>query len=667
MTPSTTPPLQPLLSDAVIALRAPTQVWSGRDGDLGAAPIDGVYHGDVRHVRELVLECAESDVEYISVAPDSASHVVFGGLLRGADDATPDPKVRLVRDRRVADGVLAETWTVASHLPTATRVTLRLRLRPDFATLHEVKAGIAGAAGSDGGGGGDAPVVTVAPGSATARSGSASSTLTAEGATVTSGPGGAIEAVWALGVPAHGEAEAVWSLALHDDTMVVRGADGVWPGTARITVPEGADPRLARWLDTALDDLDALRLALPGHPDDEFFAAGAPWFFTLFGRDAIWAARLALPLDVRVAASTLRVLARLQGTAHDVETAQEPGKILHELRAAPLEIPGEGVVLPPLYYGSVDSTPLWVCLLADAWRAGMPDDEVAALLPTLRGALTWLLEHGDSDGDGFIDYIDRSGRGLANQGWKDSGDSIQWRDGALADGPIALCEVQGYAYEAALAGAELLEAFGPVGDAASGPEAAGTSPSGDLSPAGLRAWAADLRTRFAASYWVETPEGRYPAVALDRDKRPVDTLTSNIGHLLGTGILDPAEEEHVAALLLGPTMSTGFGIRTMSSGAAGYWPLSYHGGSVWTHDTAIAVHGMHRAGLADQAERAVVGLLAVAEGFAYRVPELHGGDPATRSGVPTPYPAACRPQAWSAAAAITCLAVSGARAGAVAV
>ncbi|PUB26973.1 glycogen debranching enzyme-like protein [Promicromonospora sp. AC04] len=705
MTPSTerTPqqplqPLQPLLSDAVIALRAPTQVWSGRDGDLGGAPIDGVYHGDVRHVRGLTLECAESAVEYISVAPEGASHVVFGGLLRGADDDQPDPKVRLVRDRRVSDGSLAETWTVSSHLPEATRVTLRLRLRPDFAVMHDVKAGLAGTGSDSTTGTGDGPGdgfvnddglvnddgdglvdddthvnglvnddgdgdgqgdldVTVAPGSATARSGTRSFTLTAAGATVTTGATGEIEATWPLDVPARGQAEAAWSLALHDDSLVVRGADGTWPGSSPGTwpgspsgadpadVPPGADPRLGRWLDTALDDLDALRLALPDHPADEFFAAGAPWFFTLFGRDALWAARLALPLDTRIAASTLRVLARLQGTTNDVATAQEPGKILHELRATPLEIPGEGVVLPPLYYGSVDSTPLWVCLLADAWHAGMPDDDVAALLPALRRALTWLLEHGDSDGDGFIDYIDRSGRGLANQGWKDSGDSIQWRDGTLAEGPIALCEVQGYAYEAALAGADLLEAFDPA-------------PSGPLHSAALRAWAADLRTRFAQAYWVETPEGRYPAVALDRDKRPVDTLTSNIGHLLGTGILDATEEGHVADLLLGPTMSTGFGIRTMSAGAAGYWPLSYHGGSVWTHDTAIAVHGMHRAGLAEHARQAVDGLLAAAEGFAYRVPELHSGDPATRAGVPTPYPAACRPQAWSAAAAITCLAVS---------
>jgi hypothetical protein len=662
-TPSTerTTPLQPLLSDAVIALRAPTQVWSGRDGDLGGAPIDGVYHGDVRHVRRLALECAESAVEYISVASEGASRVVFGGLLRAVDDAQPDPKVRLVRDRRVVDGSLAETWTVRSRLPEAVRVTLRLRLRPDFSTLHDVKAGLAGQAEAGSGADADADAdldVTVADGSATARSGARSFTLTAAGATVTTNADGEIQASWPLEVSALGEAEAAWSLALHDDALVVRGAEGTWPGASLGVgpgAPSSADPRLGRWLETALDDLDALRLTLPDHPADEFFAAGAPWFFTLFGRDALWAARLALPVDTRVAASTLRVLARLQGTTHDVETAQEPGKILHELRATPLEIPQADVVLPPLYYGSVDSTPLWVCLLADAWRAGMPDSDVAALLPALRGALTWLLEHGDSDGDGFLDYIDRTGRGLANQGWKDSGDSIQWRDGKLAEGPIALCEVQGYAYEAALAGADLLEAFDP---AASDASASDPAASGSLRPSALRAWAADLRAQFAQAYWVQTPEGRYPAIALDQAKRAVDTLTSNIGHLLGTGILDAADERHVADLLLGPTMSTGFGSRTISTGAAGYWPLSYHGGSVWTHDTAIAAHGMLRAGLAEHAERAVAGLLAAAEGFDYRVPELHSGDPATRAGMPTPYPAACRPQAWSAAAAITCLAVA---------
>ncbi|MER7797868.1 glycogen debranching N-terminal domain-containing protein [Microbacterium sp. NPDC096154] len=623
--PQAQPPLQPLLHDREIALRAPTQVWSGPGGDLGAAPIDGVYHGDVRHIRALALTCDESAIEWVGTARHGASHAVFSALLRGIDDATPDPRVRLIRERIVEAGVVRERLALRNGRDTAVAATLRVRLRPDFASLHDVKAGRAGAVAFE---------MLPADGSAAVSSGAQRFVVSAERGRARTGEE-QIELEWRLRADARGEATAAWSVALADQTLVVRAPSRPAPwdvGDLAASVPR-SEPRLARWLETALDDLDALRLALPDHPDDEFYAAGAPWFFTLFGRDSLWAARLLLPIDVRVAASTLRVLARLQGTQDDPDAAQEPGKILHELRATVLEIPGEDVSLPPLYYGSVDATPLWICLLADAWRAGMPDDEVRALLPALRRALAWLTERGDSDGDGFVDYLDRSGRGLANQGWKDSGDSIQWRDGRLAQGPIALCEVQGYAYEAALAGADILAHFG---------EDAGE----------LREWASALRARFREAYWVHTPEGRYPAVALDRDKRPVDALTSNIGHLLGTGILDPDEERHVASLLLRETMASGYGLRTMSTGAAGYWPLSYHGGSVWTHDTAIAVHGMLRAGLADEARAAAEGLLAAAEGFGYRVPELHSGDPLSETGAPTPYPAACRPQAWSAAAAV---------------
>lgn len=623
--------LQPLLNDALIVLRAPTQVWSAGAGDIGSAPVHGVYHGDVRHVRTLTASCDESMIEWISTAPDGASRVVFGGLLRGVDDTTPDPKVRLLRDRRVADGVVSEAWTLHSRLDQPVRATLRLRLTPEFAQLHEVKSGHAHPRRTE---------TTVDGDTVRVDAGPQGLELAAPGARVASGADG-IDAEWSVEVPALGDVEVGWTLTLRDDTLVVGSASAPARWDAAAVAADAADPRLSRWLRTALDDLDALRLVLPAHPGDEFFAAGAPWFFTLFGRDSIWAARLALPLDREIAASTLRVLARLQGTDDDAQTAQEPGKILHELRASALEMPGEGIVLPPKYYGSVDSTPLWVCLLADAHRAGMPDDEVRELLPALRAALGWIRDHGDSDGDGFLDYIDRLGTGLSNQGWKDSGDSIQWRDGTLAEGPIALCEVQAYAYEAALAGADLLDAFGDDADAADA--------------AFWRAWAADLKARFAETYWVETPEGRYPAIALDRDKRPVDSLTSNIGHLIGTGILSPDEEEHVASLLLGESMSSGYGIRTMSTGAAGYWPLSYHGGSVWVHDTAIAAHGMLRAGLTGPARAVVSGLLDAAEGFAYRVPELHAGDPRSHSSVPTPYPAACRPQAWSAAAAVVCL------------
>jgi hypothetical protein len=634
---------QPFLSDRIVALTAPTQAWSGADGDMGAAPIDGIYHGDTRFVRTLDLSYASADGDFArpewvrSTAP-SAGEVRFDGLLRDIDDRWPDPKVRLERVRRVTDGAAEETLTVRSHLADPVSLRLRIALAPDFAPLQEVKAGapaaVAPTSERDG-----ADHVVVRSGdsvlSIAARSVDASADASAEVSAEVS-TDGTVVLQWRLDLASYGSASVAWSAGMDDPSLVVRAVAGPVPWEEP-RVPEGADPRLDRWLHRALGDLGALRLTLPGDPDDVFFAAGAPWFFTLFGRDSLWAARLLLPLDATIAASTLRVLARLQGSATQPETAEQPGKIMHELRSSTLAMPGEGIVLPPLYYGTVDATPLWVCLLADAAREGMPADEVEELLPHLERALQWITS--STGAHGFLDYVDETGHGLSNQGWKDSGDSIQWRDGRLAEGPIALCEVQGYAYEAALGGADLLDRFGRDG------------------ADGLRTWAAALKQRFADRFWVSTPEGRYPAIALDRDGNPVDTLTTNAGHLLGTGILDPGDEAEVSRLLAGGTVSSGFGLRTLSTGAAGYWPLSYHGGSVWTHDTAIVARGMARAGRVDDARAVVSGLLAAAEAFDYRVPELHAGDAAADVAAPAPYPAACRPQPWSAAAAVTAWAV----------
>jgi glycogen debranching enzyme len=426
-----------------------------------------------------------------------------------------------------------------------------------------------------------------------------------------------------------------FDLAAEASGAVVAGVTG--PARWTDLDPAPADDRLRRWLDRALDDLEALRLTTTRSPGDVFLAAGAPWFFTLFGRDSLWAARFLLPVDggLIVARGTLRALAGLQGTRSVSETAEQPGKIMHELRSRTLTIPGEGISLPPLYYGTVDATALWITLLDEAWRAGLPDDEVRDLLPHVEAALAWMRDFGDSDGDGLLEYVDETGHGLSNQGWKDSGDSVQWRDGTLATGPIALVEVQAYAYEAALAGASLLERFGEAGAADE-----------------WRAWAARLRARFHASFWIQDPAGDYLAVALDADKRPVDTVTSNLGHVLGTGILTAEQAALIATRLVSPEMSSGFGLRTMSTDSAGYWPLSYHGGSVWTHDTAIAVSGLAREGLVDDAASLAEGLLAAAPWFDYRMPELHSGDDAREIPRPVPYPAACRPQAWSAAAAV---------------
>jgi glycogen debranching enzyme len=292
------------------------------------------------------------------------------------------------------------------------------------------------------------------------------------------------------------------------------------------------------------------------------------------------------------------------------------------------------MLLPPLYYGTVDATPLWICLLRDAWRWGLPADEVRALLPHLDAALGWIARQ-----DPFVTYHDPSGRGLPNQGWKDSGDAVRFADGRIAEGPIALAEVQGYVHAAALAAAELLKAFGGAGAAQ------------------WRAYGTDLAARFRARFWVADADGPFPALALDGSATPVDATTSNIGHLLGTGLLDDAESALVAARLLGADMAGGFGLRTMSRRAGGYSPLSYHCGSVWPHDTAIVARGLSAAGHREGAAALVGQLLAAADGFDRRLPELFAGFGADEVAAPVPYPASCRPQAWSAAAAVEMLRV----------
>ncbi|MDQ4138187.1 MAG: amylo-alpha-1,6-glucosidase [Actinomycetota bacterium] len=620
-----TTPLQPLLHDRLVVLRAPAQVWSAHDGSLGGAAIDGVYVSDVRVAAGLEISVAGARGEHVATASPSASVSEFVSLHRGLDDPDPDPDTRSIERRTVVPGGVTERLELASRLRTPVRVPVVVELRPDTTPLERVKAGAPGDS---------APEVRITGSGATWSGEGVTAEVTAPGAAVSSTAEGRIRLEWNVDIPPRGTIELEWSLTATDAEAVVTApaADAPW-STPLVTA---GDERLERWIRRAVDDLNVLRLETVDRPGEQFLAAGAPWFFTLFGRDSIWAARFLLPLGPELAASTLRILASLQGTAETAETAEQPGKIMHELRRAQLEMPGEGISLPPLYYGTVDATPLWICLLHDAWRWGMADEEVRALLPNLRAALAWMRDFGDSDGDGLLEYVDATGHGLSNQGWKDSGDSVQWRDGSLAEGPIALCEVQAYAFEAAMHGADLLDHFGESGDE-------------------WRDWAADLKTRFDAAFWIDDPDGAYPAIALDAEKRAVDTVTSNLGHLLGTGILDERQSRLVARRLGSPELASGYGLRTMSTASSGYWPLSYHGGSVWTHDTAIAILGLAREGHRDVADALSQGLLAAVSGFDYRVPELHSGDSAAAIASPVPYPAACRPQAWSAAAAIAVL------------
>ena len=624
------PARQPLLHNLVCSVQAPTVVLTGRDGQLRREGAQGVLHGDIRVLSRAELTVDGAEPEAIAGGLDAGQVGRFSAVVRSLGDPGADPTVRLDRVRRVRPGLVEEEiWlTSTAHSAVSTQVTLAMAA--DLAPIDEIRSGGRRAA----------VPARVQPDSDTVRWGddAVGVELTAPDATVEPLADGVL-LHWPVELPGPGRRVLRWQLRVSDPAGVVAGTTGP-PPWSRPSV-RADDRRLPALLDRALDDLAGLAMVSPDAPDDVFLGAGAPWFLTLFGRDSLWAARMLLPLGTALAGGTLRALAARQGRTIDPDTGEEPGKIPHELRRAATvytvehgAADGAVLALPPLYYGTVDATPLWVCLLHDAWRWGLPEPEVSALLPHAEAALAWMADHGDADGDGLLEYVDRTGRGLANQGWKDSGDAIRFADGSRAAPPVALCEVQGYAHQAALCGARLLDAFG--------------RPGADR----WRRWAADLAGRFRERFWVTDADGPFPALALDGAKRPVDTLTSNIGHLLGTGLLDNAETELVARRVTGADLVSGYGLRTMSAQAVAYSPLSYHCGSVWPHDTAIVLLGLVQAGYADLAAPLVEGLLRAGEGFGFRLPELFAGDGRDQTPRPVPYPAACHPQAWSAASAV---------------
>jgi hypothetical protein len=659
------PVRQPFLHDLVACVQAPTQVLSGANGQIREHGVQGVLHADLRVLSRAELLVDGAEPEPIAGGPDAGSAARFTAVVRSLGDPGQDPTVRVDRIRRVRAGAFEEEIRVVSTAAAPVGAEVTLVIAVDLAPIEEIRRGAprrpsllpepGGLRWSDG----SLEVRITAPGAVPqvggvplADAGAASDgTAQQDGNELRDGGeardgGGTVRLCWRVELAGPGERVLRWRLVVRDRAAVVVGPGGVaGPGGApEWSRPEvtADDRRLPALLDRALDDLAGLRLATADAPGEVFLAAGVPWYLTLFGRDSLWAARMLLPLGTALAGGTLRALAARQGRGRNPDTGEAPGKILHELRRPGLRPWGEpdGVHelrLPPVYYGSIDATPLWVCLLHDAWRWGLPEAEVAALLPHAEAALGWLAADGDADGDGFVEYIDRTGHGLANQGWKDSADSVRFADGSLAAAPVALCEVQGYAHEAARHGADLLDAFGRPGGAR------------------WRQWSAELAGAFRDRFWVDGPGGRYPALALDRDKRPADAVTSNIGHLLGTGLLDDAETALVASRVAAPDLDSGYGLRTMSAAEAAYSPLSYHCGSVWPHDTAIVLHGLARTGHGDLAAGLVEGLLAAGAAFEFRLPELYAGDGRDGSPRPVPYPAACRPQAWSAAAAVSIL------------
>jgi glycogen debranching enzyme len=624
--------VQPTLHQLAICVAAPFMGLSAPDGQITPGAAEGIYCGDVRALS--LVEVLVDRVAPVSIAggPAGPGTCRFVALPRHLGDDTPDPTVRLERARTVDPHGCTESVELVSSATATIHCTVQLRLGGDLADVADVKGGrrtqeVAAELVEE-------PAAGVAlqwvRGQARATVGGWSRPPALVRLAET-----AAEVSWDLSLRPGERVRLGWRLDVDLPAAVVGPPTDPTPSWVTPTV-RADDRRLPDLLARSLDDLEGLRLTTTDRPDDVFLAAGAPWYLTLFGRDSLWAARMMLPLGTDLAAGTLRTLAARQGVRSDPGSQEQPGKILHELRAGPADHHG-ALSLPPQYYGTVDATALWICLLHDAWRWGLSPAQVEPLLEPMVAALRWLIRDGDPDGDGFLEYADHTGGGLSNQGWKDSGDAVRFRSGALATGPIALCEVQGYAHEAARHGADLLDAFGRNGSAE------------------YREWAGRLANRFRQEFWVDDPRGRYPAMALDADKRRVDALTSNIGHLIGTGLLNRAETAAVARRLTGQDLDSGFGLRTMGSNDGGYAPLSYHCGSVWPHDTAIAVNALCRNGHADLAGGLIDGLLAAGTHFDGRLPELYSGDPRGRYCRPVPYPAACHPQAWAAAAPVLLL------------
>jgi glycogen debranching enzyme len=389
------------------------------------------------------------------------------------------------------------------------------------------------------------------------------------------------------------------------------------------------DQGLVRTLARSVEDLGSLRIFDPQHPDQVAVAAGSPWFMALFGRDALLASLMLLPLDQQLALGSLRSLASLQGVKVHLASEEEPGRIPHETRFGPgamLSLGGGNV-----YYGTVDATALFVVLLGELFRFGADEADVRSLLPHADRALAWIEDFGDKDGDGFVEYARATPRGLVNQGWKDSFDGINFADGRLAQSPIALCEVQGYSYAALRARAEIARW---LGDAATA-DRCGARADG-------------LKAAFNEEFWLE--DQGWLAVGLDRDKAHIDALTSNVGHCLWSGIVDADKAVRLAEHLLSPRMFTGWGVRTLASDMGAYNPMSYHNGSVWPHDNALVAAGLLRYGHVEQAQRIAVGQLEAADHFGGRLPELFCGFDRDDFAAPVPYPTSCSPQAWASAA-----------------
>jgi glycogen debranching enzyme len=624
------------VSELVSILDGNTFVVSDRRGDIEAGSTDttGLFSFDTRFLSEWVLSVNGQRLNALSTDDLQYFQARFF-LVPGTGTVYVDSKLSVIRTRSVADG-FHEQLLVINHDEKPVKLKIRIDAASDFADLFEVK-------------------------DALAKQGSyrqhvrkgqlvlsyARETFQRETVITTSEPARIDKT--GLTYTVRLEPKARWSSDLHVVTAVV------WAGERHSVSPERAARRrrgmerdLDRWIAKApklecdsdslkatyrrsLIDLAALRFSPLSAGGASLPAAGLPWFMTMFGRDSIFTSLQALPFAPELAATTLRELGARQGSRVDDFRDEDPGRILHEMRYGELTAFEERPHSP--YFGNADATALFVVLL-DEYERWTGDRRLVRELETeARAALNWIVEYADLMGNGYVWYQRRNEQtGLENQCWKDSWDSISYRDGKLPGFPRATCELQGYAYDARVRGARLARLVWM--DEAYAVE--------------LERQAADLKRRFNRDFWV-ADRGAF-AIALDTEGQPVDALSSNMGHLLWSGIVDRSKAASVAAHLVGPKLYSGWGVRTLAEGEGRYNPVGYHVGAVWPFDNSFIAWGLRRYGFKQEAAQIASGILEAAEYFNGRLPEAFGGYARPVTGYPVQYPTACSPQAWSTGA-----------------
>jgi glycogen debranching enzyme len=635
-----------MTQNQVKILEGNTFVVSDERGDIEASRTDptGLFSFDTRFLSTWVLTVNGERLTPLSVDDLEYFETRFF-LVPGTGTVYVDAKLSVIRQRSVGNG-FHEELTILNHDDEPVELVVRLEADCDFADLFEVKDAL--------------------------KKKGAYSTRLEEGRLVlayqrdTFSRSTAISSSQPCALDEQGLTfnlklgpQGSWKTGLDVVTAVLEAAsDGGDEGPAlawQVRRPRtDMAHNLARWLNAAprlecdweplrtsyrrsLVDLAALRFSPISASGHSLPAAGLPWFMTMFGRDSILTSLQALPFNQELAATTLRELALRQGTRIDDFRDEDPGRILHELRYGELTAFEERPHSP--YYGSADATPLFVVLLDEYERWTGDTRLVRELELEARAALHWIDEYADLQGNGYIAYERRNQEtGLENQCWKDSWDSISYRDGTLPGFPRATCELQGYAYDAKVRGARLARLVWHD------PALAGA----------LEGQAADLKRRFNRDFWVE--EGGYFAIALDADGRRVDSLTSNNGHLLWSGIVDKAKAKAVAGQLMGERLFSGWGVRTLAVGEGRYNPIGYHVGTVWPFDNSFIALGLRRYGFKAEAARVAAGILEAAEFFDGRLPEAFGGYPRSMTKYPVQYPTACSPQAWSTGAPLLLLA-----------